>query len=81
VKAVTEELCGHEFSSATISRIVHSLDEELQKFAIAATAGILDSAISTRASTLVETAGRGSADIQGQLSDHRCNHAFAYALG
>ena len=33
VKAVTEELCGHEFSSATISRIVSSLDEELEKFA------------------------------------------------
>ncbi len=33
VKAVTEELCGHEFSSATISRIVSSLDEGLEKFA------------------------------------------------
>jgi putative transposase len=33
VKAVTEELCGHEFSSATISRIVSTLDEELEKFA------------------------------------------------
>jgi putative transposase len=33
VKAVTEELCGHEFSSATISRIVSQLDEELEKFA------------------------------------------------
>lgn len=33
VKAVTEELCGHEFSSATVSRIVSSLDEELEKFA------------------------------------------------
>jgi putative transposase len=33
VKEVTEELCGHEFSSATISRMVQSLDEELQKFA------------------------------------------------
>jgi putative transposase len=33
VKVVTEELCGHEFSSATISRIVSSLDEELEKFA------------------------------------------------
>src|SRR5215467_4834719 len=33
VKAVTEELCGHEFSSATISRMVQSLDEELEKFA------------------------------------------------
>jgi putative transposase len=32
VKAVTEELCGHEFSSATVSRIVASLDEELEKF-------------------------------------------------
>lgn len=33
VKAVTEELCGHEFSSATVSRINTSLDEELAKFA------------------------------------------------
>jgi putative transposase len=33
VKAVTEELCGHEFSSATVSRIVSGLDEELEKFA------------------------------------------------
>ena len=33
VKAITEELCGHEFSSATVSRIVPHLDEELEKFA------------------------------------------------
>jgi putative transposase len=33
VKTITEELCGHEFSSATISRIVQKLDEELEKFA------------------------------------------------
>jgi len=33
VKAVTEELCGHGFSSASISRIVSRLDEELEKFA------------------------------------------------
>jgi putative transposase len=33
VKAITEELCGHEFSSATISRATQSLDEELHKFA------------------------------------------------
>src|SRR3954451_9702674 len=32
VKAVTEELCGHEFSSSTVSRIVAKLDEELDKF-------------------------------------------------
>jgi putative transposase len=32
VKEVTEELCGHEFSSAT-SRMVQTLDEELEKFA------------------------------------------------
>jgi len=32
VKAITEELCGHEFSSATISRIVAALDEELERF-------------------------------------------------
>ncbi len=33
VKSITEELCGHEFSSSTVSRIVKTLDEELQKFA------------------------------------------------
>jgi putative transposase len=33
VGAVTEELCGHEFSSSTISRMVQTLDEELQRFA------------------------------------------------
>ena len=33
VKAITEELCGHEFSASTISRINASLDEELAKFA------------------------------------------------
>ena len=33
VKAVTEELCGHEFSAATISRMNQKLDEELAKFA------------------------------------------------
>lgn len=32
VKAITEELCGHEFSSASISRIVAALDEELERF-------------------------------------------------
>jgi putative transposase len=33
VKNITEELCGHEFSASTISRINQSLDEELEKFA------------------------------------------------
>ena len=33
VKAVTEELCGHEFSASTISRMNQNLDEELEKFA------------------------------------------------
>jgi len=33
VKMITEELCGHEFSSATVSRIVGQLDAELEKFA------------------------------------------------
>jgi putative transposase len=33
VKAITEELCGHEFSASAISRINQSLDEELEKFA------------------------------------------------
>jgi putative transposase len=33
VKAITEELCGHEFSASTISRMNQGLDEELEKFA------------------------------------------------
>jgi putative transposase len=33
VKAVTEELCGHEFSASTISRCNQKLDEELKEFA------------------------------------------------
>ena len=33
VKAVTEQLCGHEFSASTISRINAKLDGELEKFA------------------------------------------------
>jgi transposase-like protein len=33
VKAITEELCGYEFSSASVSRIVAALDEELDRFA------------------------------------------------
>jgi putative transposase len=33
VKEVTEQLCGHEFSAATVSRMNQSLDEELGKFA------------------------------------------------
>lgn len=32
VKAITEDLCGHEFSASTISRINEGLDEELAKF-------------------------------------------------
>ncbi len=32
VKAVTEQLCGHEFSSSTVSRIVQGLDEDLDRF-------------------------------------------------
>ena len=32
VKVITEELCGHEFSASTISRINEGLDEELAKF-------------------------------------------------
>ena len=33
VKAITEQLCGHEFSASTISRINKKLDSELEKFA------------------------------------------------
>lgn len=33
VKAITEELCGHEFSASTISRLNQNLDGELEKFA------------------------------------------------
>ena len=33
VKAITEELCGHQFSASTISGMVKGLDEELGQFA------------------------------------------------
>jgi putative transposase len=33
VKEVTEQLCGHEFSSSTISRMTERLDVDLEKFA------------------------------------------------
>lgn len=33
VRAVTEELCGHEVSASTISRLNGKLDEELERFA------------------------------------------------
>ena len=33
VKAITEELCGHEFSASAVSAIVKSLDEQLLQFA------------------------------------------------
>jgi putative transposase len=33
VKAITEELCGHECSASTISRLNQNLDGELQPFA------------------------------------------------
>lgn len=33
VKAVTEELCGHEFSASTVSEMVKRLDVELERFA------------------------------------------------
>jgi putative transposase len=33
VKAVTEELCGHEVSASTISRLNGKVDEELNRFA------------------------------------------------
>lgn len=33
VKAITEELCGHEFSASSISSIVKGLDEQLGQFA------------------------------------------------
>lgn len=33
VTAITEELCGYEFSAATVSRINESLDGESAKFA------------------------------------------------
>jgi putative transposase len=33
VKAITEELCGHEFSASTVSEMVQKLDEELDAFA------------------------------------------------
>lgn len=33
VKAIVEELCGHEFSASTVSNMVKRLDEELERFA------------------------------------------------
>jgi putative transposase len=33
VKAISEELCGHEFSASTISELNKKLDEELHRFA------------------------------------------------
>lgn len=33
VKAITEELCGHEFSASAISQINQKMDEELEQFA------------------------------------------------
>jgi putative transposase len=33
VKEITEQLCGHEFSASTVSRINQGLDEDLGKFA------------------------------------------------
>jgi putative transposase len=33
VKAITEELCGYEFSASAISQINQQMDEELEKFA------------------------------------------------
>ena len=33
VKAITEELCGHEFSASTVSRLNLQLDERLNEFA------------------------------------------------
>ena len=33
IKAVSEELCGHEFSASTISELNTRLDEELERFA------------------------------------------------
>ena len=32
VKAITEELCGHEFSPSTISNINKTLDDQLEAF-------------------------------------------------
>ena len=32
VKAITEELCGHQFSASAVSQINKSLDEELERF-------------------------------------------------
>jgi len=33
VKEITEQLCGHEFSASTISRVTEQLDKELTKLA------------------------------------------------
>jgi hypothetical protein len=36
VKAITEELCGHEFSASAISAINKRLDEDLHSFILGA---------------------------------------------
>lgn len=33
IKAISEELCGHEFSASTISELNKTMDDELEKFA------------------------------------------------
>jgi putative transposase len=33
VKAISEELCGHEFSASTVSELNKKLDGELERFA------------------------------------------------
>lgn len=33
VKAISEQLCGHEFSASTVSELYRRLDGELERFA------------------------------------------------
>ncbi len=69
VKEITEQLCGHEFSAASISRVTTQLDEELQEVRAAAAGGRIPVCGSGRA--LREgAAGRGDPQ-PGGASGHR----------
>ncbi len=69
VKAITEELCGHEFSSATISRIVGQLDAELDK--VRQTAPGRTVSVPGLRRSLRKGAGRRSRAEPGRAGCHR----------
>jgi putative transposase len=68
VKAVTEELCGHEFSASTISQINQGLDEELEKFARRRLEEALS--VSGAGCALREHTGRGGDSEPGGVGGH-----------